>query len=188
MSSLAQLLVVGSALAFHAPATRASIGVRSRARPAIVCDAAWVTSTTGLRYIDETVGEGEGAKKGDIITFHYTSRVMDGEELDGTKGKKPIQFELGKLDVIPGWAEGLEGMREKGTRKLQIPPALWNGASGTAQGVPKDASLEFDFEMVQVYTPTLKERFGTQNLILAALIGLIGVYEAYVVLAGGIPA
>ena len=36
--------------------------------------------------------------------------------------------------------------------------------------------------------PTLKERFGTQNLILAALIGLIGVYEAYVVLAGGIPA
>ena len=181
---LAQLLI--GSLAF-----RATVGSRpalslanARVTPVVACTDGWVTSSTGLRFLDEKTGQGDGAKKGDIITFDYSSRVVDGDELDSTEGKKPIQFELGKLDVIPGWGEGLEGMKEGGSRKIQIPPSLWNGAQGTAKGVPKDASLEFDFQMVQVYTPTIVERYGKQNLVLAALIALIGVYEAYVVLTG----
>ena len=69
-------------------------------------------------------------------------------------------------------------------RTLSIPPSLWNDAV-SMPGVPKDATLEFDMNLVSTYTPSLVDRFGTQNLVLGSLIGLLGVYEAYVVMTSG---
>lgn len=105
-------LLVGATLAFqvpHAlPAPRAM-----NARASVVC-AGWTSSSSGLKYMDEAVGEGDAAKKGDVIKIHYTSRIAGSEEqLDSTRdpGKKAVSFELGCEGVIPGWTEGLQGMQ-----------------------------------------------------------------------------
>ena len=134
--------------------------------------------------MDELVGDGDEAKKGSIVKFKYTSRVAgpDGEELDSNPA---VQFEIGKLDIIPGWEEGLQGMKAGGKRKLNIPPELWSGAKIAKDlKVAPRAVLEFDFELLEVKTPSLVEKFGQQNVILASLIALIGFYELFLVFQG----
>ena len=69
-------------------------------------------------------------------------------------------------------------------RKLSIPPSLWNDCV-SMPNVPRDATLEFDMNLISTTTPSLVDRFGAQNLILGSGIALIGVYELYVVLTGG---
>ena len=166
---------LASALAFNVP--HAQVLPRlARACP-ITASAAWATSSTGLKTLDESIGEGDEAKKGSVVKFKYTSRVAgpDGAELDS---QPAVQFEIGKVDIIPGWEEGLTGMKAGGKRKLNIPPELWSGAKiATDLKVDPKAVLEFDFELLEVKTPTLIERFGQQNVILASLIALIGFYE-----------
>ena len=171
-------LVVG-ALALHA-APSARLPLRAlRARPITACATTWTTASSGLKYSDEAVGEGEEAKKGSQIKIKYSSRVVDGDELDSNT----VQFEIGKIDIIPGWAEGISGMKAGGKRTVRLPPELWSGAKTAMQmSIPKDAFLEFDFELVSTYTPTLVERIGTQNLILGSLIVLIGFWELYIVI------
>lgn len=147
------------ALAFHVPqahrrpyaATQQSL---SRGSVWACASGDWTTTPTGLKLLDTTVGDGEEAATGSVVLIHYTSRVVGGEDLDTSKGKKPIQFELGKDDVIPGWTEGLQGMKAGGTRTMQIPPSLWSGATGMAAKVPSGATLEFDMGEMQRRDPT----------------------------------
>src|SRR5262245_42057936 len=72
-----------------------------------------------LKYIDEKVGTGKEAKKGDMVEVHYTGRFKDGKKFDSSLDRgKPFVFELGAGKVIKGWDEGVAGMKEGGKRKL----------------------------------------------------------------------
>ena len=176
-----------SALAFNAPALPRT----TRARHLVMSDATWTTSPTGLKYLDETVGTGEDeAKKGSIVTFDFKGRVVDGQELNSAKG---VVFEIGAVDVIKGWEEGLQGMKVGGVRKVEVPPALWIDAKGSpvTKGLADSDVLEFDFELKFCKNPSLAERaldkidmkMTTQNKILGGLIVLIGVYELIIAFA-----
>jgi FKBP-type peptidyl-prolyl cis-trans isomerase len=52
--------------------------------------------------------------------------------------------------VIPGWDEGVKGMRVGGVRHLTIPPAMAYGTRGAPGVVPPRAALTFDIELLDV--------------------------------------
>ncbi len=101
---------------------------------------------------DEVVGTGPVAASGDVVTVHYTGKLQDGTVFDTSLGKAPIEFTLGRSEVIPGWEQGLIGMKQGGKRLLIIPPSLGYGASGYGP-IPANATLIFDVELVKVTRP-----------------------------------
>ncbi|RVW00786.1 peptidylprolyl isomerase [Rhodococcus xishaensis] len=79
---------------------------------------------------DITVGEGAEAQPGGIVDVHYhgveyeTNEVFDSSFLRGDS----VKFPLNRL--IPGWQEGIPGMKVGGRRKLTVPPELAYGPAG----------------------------------------------------------
>ena len=86
---------------------------------------------------DIVVGDGEEATAGSKVTVHYAGVTFrTGEEFDASWNRgEPFRFALGKGQVIPGWDQGVAGMRVGGRRKLTIPSALGYGARGAGNGV-----------------------------------------------------
>ncbi len=114
-----------------------------------------ITTSSGLRYVDNAQGAGEAAKAGDNVVVHYTGWLY----VDGEKGSKfdssvdrnqPFNFPLGAGRVIGGWDEGVAGMRPGGKRTLIIPPALGYGARGAGGVIPPNATLMFDVELIEI--------------------------------------
>lgn len=103
----------------------------------------------GLVTQDEVIGTGATAQSGDVVSVQYTGKLTDGTVFDTSVGKAPISFPLGQGYVIPGWDQGLVGMKEGGKRVLIIPPNLAYGA--TANGpIPANSTLIFEVELVKV--------------------------------------
>lgn len=111
-----------------------------------------VTTASGLKYLDEVVGTGQEAKPGDSVTVHYSGYLDNGTKFDSSVDRgQPYTFALGQGAVIPGWDEGVAGMKVGGKRKLVIPPDLAYGAGGAGGGViPPNATLTFDVELLAV--------------------------------------
>lgn len=98
---------------------------------------------------DEVVGTGAAAQAGDTITANYTGKLADGTVFDSSVGREPISFVLGAGRVIPGWDQGLVGMKVGGKRLLVIPPDLAYGPTGYGP-IPPNATLTFEVELVGV--------------------------------------
>ncbi len=106
-------------------------------------------TASGLYMEDLAEGDGPPAEAGDMVEAHYTGSLPDGTVFDTSRDGDPISFPLGMGVVIPGWDEGLEGMRVGGRRLLVIPPELAYGPEGAGDGViPPNATLVFDVELV----------------------------------------
>lgn len=117
--------------------------------------AAPVTTPSGLKYEDGTVGTGAEASAGKNVSVHYTGWLDEG----GKKGQKfdssvdhgsPFQFPLGAGRVIKGWDEGVAGMKVGGKRTLYIPAKLGYGDRGAPPVIPPNAGLIFDVELLGV--------------------------------------
>lgn len=106
--------------------------------------------SSGLHVRDLEIGDGAFATPGDLVNVHYTGWLPDGTQFDSSRGSSPFSFELGAGMVIPGWDEGVAGMREGGRRQLVIPPALAYGAPGMGGVIPPNATLVFDVELLEV--------------------------------------
>ena len=103
-----------------------------------------ITSESGLKYVDETIGKGDFPKKGDIVVVHYTGTLEDGTKFDSSVDRnQPIEFPIGMGRVIKGWDEGLSTMKIGGKRKLIIPPNLGYGSRGAGGVIPPDAPPAF---------------------------------------------
>jgi len=115
--------------------------------PTVVGEA--TVTASGLQIIDTQVGTGAEAKLGDTITVQYTGYLDDGTIFDGPAiHGGPVQFALSGL--IPGWQEGIPGMKAGGTRRLIIPPELAYGEAGYGGSIPANAVLTFDVEIVSI--------------------------------------
>ena len=113
---------------------------------------AFTTTASGLQFEDTTVGTGAEAQPGRNVTVHYTGWLYDngvqGAKFDSSKDRgEPFIFPLGGGMVIRGWDEGVQGMREGGTRTLIIPPGLGYGARGAGGVIPPNATLKFEVEL-----------------------------------------
>ena len=118
-----------------------------------------VTYPDGLQIIDLKIGTGALAVSGKQVTMQYTGWLISGPPPFDTSrkaGSSPIVITLGAGQVIPGWDEGIPGMRVGGKRKLIIPSALGYGPSGRtdpntgATVIPPDAILVFEVELLKV--------------------------------------
>lgn len=92
------------------------------------------------------------------MSVHYTGYIYDvrvastkGTQFDTSVGKAPFSFKLGANQVIPGFDQGVTGMKVGGKRTVTIPAALAYGNTGAGGGViPPNAALVFDIELVSV--------------------------------------
>ena len=86
---------------------------------------------------DVVVGDGDEATPGRKVTVHYVGVAFrTGEEFDASWNRgEPFRFALGKGQVIPGWDQGIAGMKVCGRRELIIPPALAYGAGGSPPAI-----------------------------------------------------
>ena len=113
------------------------------------------TTSSGLQFEDTIDGTGDLAESGQHVTVHYTgwlySNGVKGNKFDSSKDRgDPFKFYLGQGQVIRGWDEGVVGMRVGGTRVLVIPPDLGYGARGAGGVIPPDATLMFEFELLDI--------------------------------------
>lgn len=107
-----------------------------------------VVTESGLQYL--VVKEGSGKKPGpnDVVTVHYTGRLIDGTVFDSSVERgEPATFAVGQ--VIAGWVEGLQLMSEGAAYRLFIPSELAYGEHGTGPIQPNSA-LIFDVQLLSL--------------------------------------
>ncbi len=95
-------------------------------------------------------GTGAEAKTGDTVTVNYVGALYEnGKVFDASwKRNEPFQFTLGKGEVIPGWEQGVVGMKVGGRRELIIPASLGYGAKGSPPKIPPNAPLIFVVDLL----------------------------------------
>ena len=105
-----------------------------------------------LERRDIVRGKGPGAKKGDTLTMQYVGVSWStGQQFDASwDGTEPFTFELGAGDVIPGWDEGLVGMRAGGRRLLVIPAVQGYGAQGQPPDIGPNETLIFVVDLLRI--------------------------------------
>ncbi len=112
------------------------------------------TNPSGLQFDDTIVGTGAQAQSGRPVRVHYTGWLWQngekGAKFDSSKDRGvPFNFHLGGGEVIQGWDEGVQGMKEGGTRVLIIPPEMGYGARGAGGVIPPNATLCFEVELIK---------------------------------------
>jgi len=116
-----------------------------------------VTVPTGappqeLEIKDLEEGSGAEAKSGDKVTVQYVGvTYKKGKEFDASWNRgEPFPFTLGGSEVIPGWEQGIEGMKVGGRRELIIPPDLAYGETGSPPLIPPNETLVFVVDLLEV--------------------------------------
>ncbi|PIY05183.1 MAG: peptidylprolyl isomerase, partial [Gallionellales bacterium CG_4_10_14_3_um_filter_54_96] len=113
---------------------------------------------TTLIKTDTKLGEGAEAQAGQTVIVHYTGWLFD-ESAPENKGTKfdssldrnePFDFPLGGGRVIKGWDQGVQGMKEGGSRTLIIPAEMGYGAQGAGNDIPPNATLVFEVKLLKV--------------------------------------
>ena len=108
-------------------------------------------AVTELQIEDAVVGTGPEAVPGRKVRVHYTGTLMEGTKFDSSRDRnEPFEFTLGKGEVIPGWDEGIKGMKVGGSRRLTIPSRMCYGPISPGAGIPPNAALKFDVELLGV--------------------------------------
>lgn len=112
-----------------------------------------IEKVDALQITDTKVGDGEEVKTGATVTAHYTGALAkDGTIFQSSHdGGQPIEFSLN--GVIPGWTEGVPGMKVGGMRRLIIPADKAYGANSPSPNIPANSDLVFDIEITAVKNP-----------------------------------
>ena len=105
---------------------------------------------TALDIRDINEGDGPEAKPGQTVRVHYVGVAFStGEEFDASWNRgEPLEFRLGAGRVIPGWDQGLIGMKVGGRRQLTIPPDLAYGDRGAGGVIKPGETLIFVCDLV----------------------------------------
>lgn len=105
---------------------------------------------TELKIVNIAEGKGAEAVPGKRVSVHYTGTLTNGKKFDSSLDRgMPFQFLLGAGQVIPGWEQGIAGMKVGGKRKLTIPANLAYGERAVGP-IPANSVLLFDVELMGV--------------------------------------
>ena len=99
---------------------------------------------------DTQVGTGAEAVPGSTVSVHYTGKLEDGKVFDSSVGKEPLTFQVAAGQMIPGFDQGVQGMKVGGKRTITIPPSLGYGEQGAGDVIPPNSTLIFEVELVGV--------------------------------------
>ena len=118
--------------------------------PTEISEEDFTVTDSGLRYYDIVEGDGAEATSGSTVTVNYTGWLTDNVKFDSSLDSGvPFPFTLGTGAVIPGWDEGVAGMKVGGIRQLVIPAELGYGETGSGS-IPPGATLVFEVELLDV--------------------------------------
>ena len=107
------------------------------------------TTASGLQYEVLKEGTGKMPSASDRVTVHYTGKLIDGTVFDSSVERgEPATF--GVTQVIPGWVEALQLMKEGAKWRLFIPSNLAYGPNGAGNVIGPNATLIFDVELIKV--------------------------------------
>lgn len=108
-----------------------------------------VQTKSGLQYEVLTEGSGRSPKATDTVRCHYEGRLLDGSVFDSSyKRGEPADFGLNQ--VITGWTEGVQLMKEGAKYRFYIPYLLGYGERGAGADIPPYSTLIFDVELIKV--------------------------------------
>jgi len=108
-----------------------------------------MTTASGLQYKVITAGTGKTPASTDNVSVHYTGKLIDGTEFDSSvKRGQPANFGVGQ--VIRGWTEALQLMKEGDKWMLYIPYDLAYGERGSGAQIPPYSTLIFEVELIKV--------------------------------------
>ena len=107
---------------------------------------------SGVRWLDLVSGSGDEVPAGAKVTVHYIGHLKIGKKFASSLDKgKPTTVPL--KDVIPGWREGIPGMRVGGKRRLIVPPELGYGEKGFKEVIPPNSTLVYEIELLGFERP-----------------------------------
>lgn len=108
-----------------------------------------VTTKSGLQYEVLQEGTGKQPKATDKVRCHYCGTLIDGTKFDSSYDRnEPADFGLNQ--VIPGWTEGVQLMKEGAKYRFYIPYLLGYGERGAGASIPPYSTLIFDVELIKV--------------------------------------
>jgi peptidylprolyl isomerase len=113
----------------------------------------------GIKIRDLKEGTGAECPPGAQVKVHYTGWLTDGSVFDSSKesGRGPTEFSLN--EVIPGWMQGIPGMKIGGIRKLVISPEKGYGDRSRPK-IPAGSTLIFEVELLDVILPLTDVKNG----------------------------
>ena len=115
----------------------------NKAKPGVV------TTASGLQYTVLNEGSGRQPKATDTVRCHYEGTLIDGTVFDSSYRRgQPAEF--GLQQVIAGWTEGVQLMKEGAKYRFFIPWQLAYGERGAGADIPPYAALIFTVELIKV--------------------------------------
>jgi len=115
----------------------------------------FTTTPSGLQFVDMRAGHGKSPATGQLCSVLYRGWLYNdkqrGQLFDSAQdARKPFRFPLAQGQVIPGWDEGVAGMRVGGRRKITIPPHLGYGSRGAGGVIAPNETLVFVVDLLGV--------------------------------------
>src|SRR6185312_1979729 len=105
-----------------------------------------IVKPDGLQFKIIQSGFGRRPAATDTVQVYYTGSLINGAVFDGTSPGLPASFKVGQ--VIPGWIEALQQMREGDHWQLVIPSTIAYGSRGAGKAIPPDQTLVFDMTLL----------------------------------------
>jgi FKBP-type peptidyl-prolyl cis-trans isomerase len=110
-------------------------------------------TNTGIRYVVLREGEGDSPKAGHKVSVLYVGRLLNGQIFDQTEDREqPYRFRIRRHMVIEGWDQILQLMKPGEKRLVIIPPEFAYGTRGQPPGIPRNATLVFEIELLRFST------------------------------------
>lgn len=109
-----------------------------------------IPTVTELQKIDLVEGTGAEVAPGATITANYTGAVASTGKIFESSLDSGQAVSFGLDQVIPGWTQGVPGMKVGGKRRLVIPAELAYGAQSPSPDIPANSALVFDIELISI--------------------------------------
>ncbi|KAK0354414.1 hypothetical protein LTR94_012655 [Friedmanniomyces endolithicus] len=107
------------------------------------------TTASGLQYMVLQQGQGKSPKANSRVKVHYEGRLIDQTVFDSSIARQqPAEFQVSQ--VIQGWTEGLQLMKEGAKYRFFIPAKLGYGQIGSGDVIEPNSTLIFDVELIEV--------------------------------------
>ena len=108
-----------------------------------------ITTKSGLQYQVLQQGTGKSPKLTSTVKVNYEGRLIDGTVFDSSIARNhPVEFKLNQ--VISGWTEGVQTMKEGGKSRFFVPSNLAYGDVGAGDAIGPNSTLMFDIELLEV--------------------------------------